>query len=94
MNIFSPICSFLKAAWIRVTSYDGSAGLQASDFDLLVKCVISYSSASMTNDQKRNAVTGWAQNMFVDKINTSSWIYHLLVWIAYTYSKRKGLLKS
>jgi len=93
MNIFAPICSFLKSAWIRVSSYDGHEGLQASDFELLLKCVISYSSAMMSNDQKRNAATGWAQNMFGDKINTNSWIYHLLVWIAYTYAKRMNLLK-
>lgn len=90
-SIFSPIAAFLKSSFLRLSALDGKPGLSTEDFEIVLLWVRSASSASNLNNQARaKVVKDLVTDRFGDKV--PSWIVEVLVWLAYSYAKRKGFL--
>lgn len=91
MNILAPICWFLEKAFYALSQVDGQPGLNRADFDQLIAKIKEFNTTNKTGTQKAAAVASW---LGIEKgDNILSWTTHVLTWIAYTYAKRKGLLK-
>lgn len=94
MNWFSPICSFLQAAFLKLSKVDGKEGLSMENFNGVVTIV--------KNVQARwgNAKSGGEKAALVAAAvginhgeSISGWVIDILVWLAHAYATRKGLLK-
>ena len=94
MNWFSPICSFLQAAFLKLSKVDGKDGLSPDDFDgaiTLVKNVEASWQDTKSGGQKADLVAAALGIRHGESI--SSWSVGILVWLAHSYAKRKGMLK-
>lgn len=94
MNIFAPICSFLKAAFLQLSKVDGKDGLSPEDFDgavTIVKNVDARWQDTKSGGEKADLVAAALGIRHGESI--SSWIVGILVWLAHAYAKRKGFLK-
>lgn len=92
MKFLSPICWFLEKAFFALSQVDGKPGLTKEDFTALIEKIKSVSKAlTSTNTDKATIVAAWLSSEKSGVIKT--WTAHILTWIAYQYSKRKGLLK-
>ncbi len=90
-SIFSPIAAFLKSSFLRLSALDGKPGLSESDFEMVLLWVRSAATASnSTNQGKASMVSNLMTDRFGDKV--PSWLIEVLVWLAYSYAKRKGIV--
>lgn len=93
MNIsalFSPVASFLQASFLRLSALDGKAGLTLADFQVVLGWVTRASDTLTDNAGKAAMVKDLITSNFGSKV--PSWLIDVLVWIAYAYAKRKGLV--
>lgn len=95
MNWFAPICSFLQAAFLKLSKVDGKEGLSMEDFNGVVKIVRNVQSnwgKTKSGGEKAALVAGAVMGKY-DETIISGWVAHILVWLAHAYASRKGMLK-
>ena len=94
--LFSPICSFLQAAFVKLSQVDGKPGLSLDDFKQCVEYVLAARDRykSVHNEKAGSLKNHWVSQWLLDEFedNISPWIANTLVWIAYAFAKRKGYL--
>lgn len=89
-SILSPIAEFLRSSFLYLSKLDGKAGLTVADFEVVLGWVKQASYSYTTNEVKADMVKNLLVSTFGAKVPT--WLVDVMVWLAYAYAKRKGLV--
>lgn len=95
-DLFSPVVSFIKKAALKVSTLDGKPGLSGADFEVVVNWVQDqeYENQDKGPD-KHQAVVDLVRAELGRKLPAKyAWVAHLIVWAAYHYAQRKGLISA
>ena len=92
-RFFAPVQTFLESAFLQVSKADGKPGLTLADLTVVMKKV----EAAQYNFSDEGA--GRIRAAFVKKMleelfpgKFPEWLADVLVFLAYTLAKRKGLI--
>lgn len=89
-SLFSPIAAFLKASFFRLAALDGKPGLSETDFEVVLSFVRRAANTTTSNEGKASIVKDLFTTNFSGKV--PAWLIEVLVWLAYSYAKRKGVV--
>jgi hypothetical protein len=90
-RFFSPIQAFIQASFVALTKVDGKPGLSVDDFNVIVTWVRTASNEfteSKSGQQRAEYVREMILRVFGTRV--PSWTADILVYLAYTFAKRKG----
>lgn len=89
-SILSPVAGFLRSSFLYLSKLDGKEGLTVADFEVVLGWVKQASYNYTTNEVKADMVKNLLVSTFGSKVPT--WLVDVMVWLAYAYAKRKGLV--
>jgi hypothetical protein len=86
----SPVAKFCQASFLKMTMLDGKPGLTIGDFEIVAGWCLKISRQDIGKSEKQSAIVELVMTVFGDRI--PAWTVNILVWLAYQYLKRLGVL--